>query len=74
MATRYNAAPTPLAVGVEQVPGLTGIPRTTVFQMIREGELASVKVGRRRLVLIDTLKQVLKQRERRGIEAEEAPK
>lgn len=44
------AAVTPLAYSVTDLTRLLGLCRTTVFALIRDRELASFKVGRRRLV------------------------
>lgn len=44
------AVVTPLAYSVTDLTRLLGLCRTTVFSLIRDRELASIKVGRRRLV------------------------
>jgi excisionase family DNA binding protein len=41
---------TPLAGSVEHVADRLGVGRTTVYALIKEGHLASIKIGRRRLV------------------------
>jgi excisionase family DNA binding protein len=52
-----------IAVGIERVPVLTGIPRSAVFELIRTGELKTFKVGRRRLVSTDVLREFIRTRE-----------
>lgn len=46
----FPAVITPLAYSVTELTRLLGLCRTTVFALIRDRELASFKVGRRRLV------------------------
>lgn len=40
---------------VEEACGLTGLGRTTIYLKIRTHELKTAKVGRRTLVIIDSL-------------------
>ena len=39
-----------LSYSIEEVVGLTGLGRTTLYRLIAQGELISCKIGRRRLV------------------------
>ena len=39
-----------LSYSIEEVIELTGLGRTTLYQLIGQGELPSCKVGRRRLI------------------------
>lgn len=41
---------TRLAYSVTEVANITGLGRTTVYKLIGEGKLQSIKIGRRRLV------------------------
>ena len=54
MQFRPMDPPTPppeqLLFGPELTAGILGISRTGVFALIRDGELASILIGRRRLV------------------------
>ena len=45
-----TSPPDQLLFGPELTAGILGISRTGVFALIRDGELASILVGRRRLV------------------------
>jgi excisionase family DNA binding protein len=40
----------PLAYPIEQVPAVSGVPRTKVFEAIRRGELMARKIGRSTLI------------------------
>lgn len=50
---------TPIAVGVAEAVRLTGISRTTLYEMISDGRLPSLRIGRRRLILSEDLERVL---------------
>ena len=43
----------PVLVTVEEAAGLLRIGRTTAYELVMNGKLQSVKVGRRRLVVRD---------------------
>jgi excisionase family DNA binding protein len=43
----------PMLVTVEEAAGLLWIGRTTAYELVMSGNLQSVKVGRRRLVVRD---------------------
>lgn len=45
----------PIAVAPEEAARLAGLGRTTIFGALKSGALASLKVGRRRLIRIDVL-------------------
>ena len=45
----------PLAVSVEEAASLLGVGRSTIFELIRAQRLASIKVGKRRLIPTDEL-------------------
>jgi excisionase family DNA binding protein len=49
----------PIAVTVPQARRLSGLGYTTIWRLIREGTLATVRIGRRRLVLFDSLRRLL---------------
>ncbi len=48
-----------LAFGVQEVADALGVSRELVKQMIRTGQLPSVKLGRRRLISRKTLERFL---------------
>ena len=50
---------TPITVTVAQARSLTGLGHTTIWQMISNGELETVRVGRRRLILHRSLEKRL---------------
>lgn len=54
----------PIAVAPEEAARLTGLGRTTIFGALKSGALASLKVGRRRLIRIDVLEAWLDSHER----------
>lgn len=51
---------------INSVTEVTGLGRTTIFTLIREGKLRSVKVGRRRMVPAAALDEFIA-----GLEAEQ---
>jgi len=48
-----------LAYSVDEAARLTGLSRDLLYDQIRQGNLASVKVGRRRLITRQHLQQFL---------------
>ena len=46
----------PLAVSPADAARLAGLGRTTIYAAIGSGALASLKVGKRRLVMVDDLR------------------
>lgn len=67
MTTSVHRAPTgsayaperaplsPLAIGIPDACRMTGLGRSTMFDLIRRREIETRKVGRRRLILTDSL-------------------
>jgi excisionase family DNA binding protein len=49
----------PLAVSPAEAGRLVGVGRTTIYAAISSGELRSVKIGTRRLVAVDALREWL---------------
>lgn len=49
----------PLTVTVQEARRLSGLSKTTVFKLISEGQLRTVKVRRRTLVSFPSLKSLL---------------
>ena len=57
-----NPNPTPVkraAYSVEEAAAALGIGRTYLFQLIKEGNLQTVKAGRRRLVPVGEVQALL---------------
>ena len=48
-----------LAVGVEDAAKLVGVGRTEIYKAIKQGNLSSLKIGKRRLIRIATLQEWL---------------
>ena len=46
-----------LLLSIEDVQGALGVKRSTVFSLIQRGQLASAKIGRRRLVPVAALEE-----------------
>ncbi len=40
---------------------LSGLGKNTVYQMIGDGRLASIKIGRRRLVVVDSYRRLIQE-------------
>jgi hypothetical protein len=50
---------TPLVVSVEDAMRVSCLGRTYLYQLLNDGSIASIKRGKRRLVLYQSLKQFL---------------
>jgi len=48
----------PLGVRVADAVKLTGIPRSTLYELIGAGEIDTVKIGRSRFILYASLKRL----------------
>lgn len=51
----HTSTPKRLAYSVDEAAAMLGIGRTLAFHLIRQGELPSVTVGRRRIVTHEAL-------------------
>ena len=49
----------PLAVTVKDACRLSGVGRTTIYQLIRDGKLTSTHVAGRRLILFKSLEDLI---------------
>jgi excisionase family DNA binding protein len=49
----------PLAVRISDATRLTGIGKTKLFELIAEGKLETASIGRRRLILYNSLQRLL---------------
>lgn len=50
----------PITVSIADAVRLSGLSQATLYRLIGRDELATVKVGRRRLVRLDSLEQLFK--------------
>ena len=51
--------PEPLAVSVGRATHMSGLGRTKIYEALGAGELSSLKIGNRRLILVDDLRNWL---------------
>lgn len=49
----------PLTVSIADAVVMTGLSQATLYRMIDRAELATIKIGRRRLVKIDSIKKLV---------------
>lgn len=59
-------APERLSVGVEEAAEMLSIGRSSVFALVKEGLLHSVKVGKRRLIAVSELRAFLDRQGRKA--------
>jgi excisionase family DNA binding protein len=52
--------PKRIAATVDDTCHITGLGRTKIYELIAQGRLRAVAIGRRRLVLMDSIEAVLK--------------
>jgi excisionase family DNA binding protein len=57
--TPERTFPAKLAYRIDEVVKASGLGRTSIYELIKEGRLQSLKVGGRRLVVADSLRQLL---------------
>jgi len=55
MSTHTGGAGPPLLITVEEAASLLRLGRTSTYQLVMGGQIASVKLGRRRLVVREKL-------------------
>jgi excisionase family DNA binding protein len=56
---RRLAPPDPQAVTVDDACRISGLGRTSIYDLIAQGKLKSVAIGRRRLVLCESIRDLL---------------
>ena len=56
----------PIAVSPGEAARLAGVGRTTIYASISAGELRSIKLGKRRLIAMDALREWLRAHEVRA--------
>jgi excisionase family DNA binding protein len=54
-----RAIPRPISVPIDDACRITGLGRTKIYELIAEGKLTSVSVGRRRLVIYESIEALL---------------
>lgn len=59
-----ETTPQQLLLTVEEAAEVLRVGRTTIFQLIRTGELATVQIGRLRRVSLESLRQFTRERQR----------
>jgi excisionase family DNA binding protein len=59
MALPKTSSMEPLAVSVEEAERISGIGRTKLYELLSSGAIKSRKVGRRRLVIVWSLRAYL---------------
>lgn len=58
-STLPTAEPDPISVTVRTACRLMGLGHTTVWKLISEGRLRTIRIGKRRLVLFDSIEQLI---------------
>jgi excisionase family DNA binding protein len=56
---RRLAPPKPLTLTVGDTSKITGLGNTKIYELINQGRLKSVAIGRRRLVLYSSIEELL---------------
>jgi excisionase family DNA binding protein len=50
---------TPLAVTVAECCRLTSLSVVTIYDLLKKGQLSSTKIGRRRLIIVESIQRLL---------------
>lgn len=58
-----NQVPQVLAVSPNEAARLCGIGRTTLYAALSSGELKSIKIGTRRLIRLEAIREWLRKKE-----------
>ena len=66
------ATPLPVAISIEQAASLLGVAPSTVDEYVRAGTLPHFRMGRRKLVLLESLHTFAKKLEEAQMAAEDA--
>lgn len=53
----------PIAVSPSEAARLSGVGRTTLYAALSSGELKSIKIGTRRLITVEAIREWLKRNE-----------
>jgi hypothetical protein len=62
-----ESTPEPIAVAIKVAHRLIGISRSKFYQELAAGEFRTIKCGRRRLVLVQSVKDYVHRREAVGV-------
>jgi excisionase family DNA binding protein len=54
-----NTSEIPITAGIVDFCRITGIGRSTAYKLLANGDLKSVKIGRRRLIIIDSYRRLI---------------
>ncbi len=60
------AQPEPEAESAQMAAWRSGLGRTAIYAAIKSGDLPSIKIGKRRLIRIEALREWLKSLEQKG--------
>jgi excisionase family DNA binding protein len=52
----------PITATVNQFATLSGLGRTSIYELIKSGDIQSVTIGRRRLIVLDSYRALLRSR------------
>ena len=52
----------PVTAAVEDFSRANGLPAASVYKLLDEGEIASVRIGRRRLVVLQSYREMIARR------------
>ena len=58
MAFQKDTAMDPLLISVQEAAQTLSVGRTSIYQLIKSGELETMKLGRRRLITIQSLRRL----------------
>lgn len=56
---RRGKAPKPVSATIDDTCHITGLGRSKVYELISEGKLKAVAIGRRRLVLYSSIEELI---------------
>jgi len=59
----------PEAVSIPETCRITGLGRSKIYEMIRDGRLPSIKIDKRRLVRTSTARRLIADREMVGVDS-----
>jgi excisionase family DNA binding protein len=57
--TRRGEAPKPVSTTIDDTCHITGLGRTKIYELIGDGKLKTVAIGRRRLVLYSSIEELI---------------
>lgn len=58
MTLQKGTAMDPLLISVQEAARTLSVGRTSIYQLIKSGELETMKLGRRRLITIQSLRRL----------------